>query len=204
MHGMEAGYDTSIGRDSRGGPRNRVARCRPGTSAGRPGDSGHPAGAPQGSGRGLRAAMEQMTSAGARGCSWRSGGCSCRSQRLSAANSAADGVRNQLASAQRRAAGAQEQVGRPREPRCQVSATMPACSDQGSAPNRARGMVSEQLSRPATRGRRRRTRTCSGCSLRKGRSPTTSRPSRRAGRSLNQRLEDLERSLRPDEVRIRA
>ena len=107
MHG--GGYDTSIGRDGRGGAGHLVA------------DVAHAQNAEPAPGqtdimpallqevRGLRVAIEQMTSSGSR-VQLALGRLQLQEQRLTAANGRLAEGRNQLAGAQRHAAQLQEQV----------------------------------------------------------------------------------------------
>ena len=128
--------------------------------------------------RGLRVAMEQMTSAGAR-VQLALGRLQLQESRLTAANARLIEVRSQLASAQRQAAETQEQAAELEA----MLAGQRRCRHlpRGSVPSRRAGWSPNSC--PACSMRRRvRTRTCNGCSPRKWRSPMTSRPSRRAGR----------------------
>ena len=143
--------------------------------------------------RGLRVAMEQMTSAGAR-VQLALGRLQLQESRLTAANARLTEVRNQLATAQRQAAAMQEQAA-DLEGALSGQRPMPA-APPGFSAEQTRGLVSEQLSgmqREAAAANANLQRLLAQeAALANDLSTEQARWS-----DLNQRLEDLERSLRP-------
>ena len=143
--------------------------------------------------RGLRVAMEQMTSAGAR-VQLALGRLQLQESRLTAANARLIEVRSQLASAQRQAAETQEQAAE-LEAMLAGQRQMPA-SPPGFSAEQARGLVSQQLSgmqhEAAGANANLQRLLAQEAALANDVSAEQARWS-----DLNQRLEDLERSLRP-------
>jgi peptidoglycan hydrolase CwlO-like protein len=143
--------------------------------------------------RGLRVAMEQMTSAGAR-VQLALGRLQLQESRLTAANARLTEVRNQLAAAQRQATATQEQA---TELEGVLSGQRPMPpSSPGFSAEQTRGLMSEQLSglqREAAAANANLQRLLAQeAALANDLSTEQARWS-----DLNQRLEDLERSLRP-------